>query len=64
MAEETPAPRCPMCCCRMPTPAHVFLHQQQHSATGAGLETCRVTRLPMALYDRIARLLQAYKEAP
>jgi len=40
MTEETPdeIPRCPVCCLRMPTSAHVFLHQQQHSATGTGME--------------------------
>ena len=38
----------------MPTPAHVFLHAQQHSAQA---------HLPMALYDRVARLMQAYAES-
>jgi hypothetical protein len=58
-----PAPRCPTCCYRMPTPAHVFLHQQQHSAPDVYLEDGRVPPLPLVLYDRVARLMQAYKEA-
>jgi hypothetical protein len=64
MSEKTPAPRCPVCCFRMPTPAHRFLHQQQHDVPDFWLEDGRVPYLPMALYDRIARLMQAYKEAP
>jgi len=64
MTEETPAPRCPTCCFRMPTPAHRFLHQQQHSEKGPWLEEGSLQQLPMALYDRIARLMQAFKETP
>jgi hypothetical protein len=59
MAEKTPTPRCPVCCCRMPTPAHVFLHQHLHGSPSAWLETGRV-----GLYDRIAQVMQAYKEVP
>jgi hypothetical protein len=52
-------PRCPVCCCRMPTSAHVFLHQHLHGSPSAWLETGRV-----GLYDRIAQVMQAYKEVP
>ena len=58
---QAPPPRCPVCCFRMPTPAHVFLHQQQHGP-GSGLETGRLQRLPMVFYDDIAQLMQEFKE--
>lgn len=46
--------RCPVCYHPMPTPAHVFLHEQQHGAQA---------HLPMALYDRVAWLMQAYADS-
>lgn len=62
-SDEIPVPRCLTCGGRMPTPAHVFLHQQLHAqGGGTRLERGRLRQLPVVLYDHVARLMQAFHE--
>ena len=58
-----PPPRCPVCCHAMPTPAHVFLHQQQHAEPRGGLPLTTLNYVALDLFDRIARLMQDYHES-
>jgi hypothetical protein len=56
-------PRCPVCAFAMPTPAHIFLHAHRHGEGLVAPWDAPAAFLPLALYDWIARLMQAYAES-
>jgi hypothetical protein len=47
----------------MPTPAHVFLHREQHAEPRGGLPLTTLNYVALDLFDRIARLMQDYHDS-
>jgi len=59
---QDPPPRCPVCFFAMPTPAHIFLHEQQHGANTI-VPPEAYAFLPMRKFAYVAALMQAYADS-